>query len=89
MLSETTESYDRGLKFEHYRSIPALRYYLLLSQERLHVELFHWEQQGVWSFRETGGETGAIELKERGVSLPLAELYGNVDFRPDREEPVK
>jgi len=89
VLSETTESYDRGLKFEHYRSIPALRYYLLLSQERLHVELFHWEQQDVWSFRETGGETGAIELTQWGVSLPLEELYRNVDFRPDRDKPEK
>ena len=40
VLSDSTESYDRGLKFEHYRAIPSLRHYLLLSQRRLHAELY-------------------------------------------------
>ncbi|MDX1654593.1 MAG: Uma2 family endonuclease, partial [Candidatus Competibacteraceae bacterium] len=34
VLSRSTESYDRGAKFEHYRRIPELQEYLLIDQEK-------------------------------------------------------
>ena len=80
VLSESTEAYDRGLKFEHYRSISSLRYYLLLSQERFHGELFHREAPDLWSFREAIGESASIVLEEWNITLPLAELYRKVEF---------
>lgn len=80
VLSETTEAYDRGLKFEQYRSIEALRYYLLLSQERPHAELYHREAPDLWSFREATGESAGLVLAEWDIVLPLSELYRNVDF---------
>jgi Uma2 family endonuclease len=43
VLSAATESYDRGLKFEHYRSIAGLKYYLLIAQDRVHIELYERE----------------------------------------------
>ncbi len=80
VLSESTESYDRGLKFEHYRRIETLRYYLLLSQERAHAELFHREAPDVWSLREATGEFSSIRLADWEIPLSLAELYRNVDL---------
>src|SRR5207244_42555 len=38
VLSPTTEAYDRGKKFENYRSIPAFMHYLLVAQDRALVE---------------------------------------------------
>ena len=40
VLSPSTEAYDRGLKFAHYRQIESLDPYLLLSQDRMQAELF-------------------------------------------------
>ena len=40
VLSESTEAYDRGKKFSHYRQIPSLREYLLVSQEEPKIERF-------------------------------------------------
>ena len=40
VLSDSTEAYDRGKKTEFYRTIPSLREYLLIAQDRLHVEHF-------------------------------------------------
>ncbi len=40
VLSDSTESYDRNKKFEHYRSIAALKYYVLVDQTCRHVELY-------------------------------------------------
>ena len=86
VLSESTESYDRGLKFEHYRTIPELSYYLLIDQTRPHAELF--TRQGsapVWTLTETTGLDGLVELSPWGIELALAELYRDVDLNPKPE----
>ena len=80
VLSDSTESYDRGLKFEHYRAIPNLRHYLLLSQRRLHAELYTRTDPASWRFQETSGDAGGVVLDTWGVELPLAELYRNVEL---------
>ena len=80
VLSDSTESYDRGLKFEHYRAIPNLRHYLLLSQRRLHAELYTRTDPASWRFQETSGDAGAVVLDAWGVELPLDELYRNVEL---------
>ena len=80
VLSDSTESYDRGLKFEHYRAIPDLRHYLLLSQRRLHAELYSRTDPAIWRFQEASGELGVVDLDAWGVKLPLVELYRNVEL---------
>ncbi|GAB6042103.1 Uma2 family endonuclease [Endothiovibrio diazotrophicus] len=80
VLSESTESYDRGLKFEHYRAIESLEYYLLLAQDRLHAELFQRHGPDRWLLTEASGEAGVIRLERWGIDLPLSELYRQVEF---------
>lgn len=80
VLSGSTESYDRGLKFEQYRAIAELRHYLLLNQDRAHAELFSRRDDGAWELREATGMDTAIQLTDMDVVLPLAEIYRNVDF---------
>src|SRR5690242_7276027 len=40
ILSPSTEAYDRGRKFGHYRKIETLRAYLLVASELIGAELF-------------------------------------------------
>jgi Uma2 family endonuclease len=40
VLSPSTEAYDRGRKFDHYKTIQSLREYLLISTDRVHVDLY-------------------------------------------------
>ena len=40
VLSPSTELWDRGKKFEHYRNIPSLREYVLISHDHVLVERF-------------------------------------------------
>lgn len=87
VLSPTTESYDRGRKFEHYRSLPSLRCYLLLNQDRPHAELFEREEDGAWRLYEAGGEEGIPVFKQEAFSLRLADLYRQVDFEAGSERP--
>src|ERR1017187_9721416 len=40
VLSPSTDAYDRGRKFEHYRSVESVSYFLWVSSERVSVELY-------------------------------------------------
>jgi len=83
VLSESTESYDRGLKFEHYRSIKNLQYYLLINQERPHVELYTRQDDKHWILSEYTDLEEFIELEQWQIKLPLHEIYYNIDFNQE------
>lgn len=82
VLSDSTEAYDRGKKFEHYRQIAALQEYLLVSQKEPRLEQFIRKPEGAWEFRETVGLDARLELPSLSVALPLAEVFANVEFIP-------
>ena len=73
VLSRSTESYDRGEKFAHYRRVPSLRHYLLVSQDRRRVDHFHL-RDGEWIFEEVSGASD-LRLAELNTTLPLDALY--------------
>ena len=80
VLSPTTESYDRGRKFESYRTIPSLEEYVLVSQDRPRVERFLRQPEGAWLFVEVAGLQEAISLPSLGCHLSLEALYEGVEF---------
>ncbi|MGZ8219523.1 Uma2 family endonuclease [Methylomagnum sp.] len=80
VLSPSTESWDRGGKFEHYRTIESLAYYLLIDQNRRHVELFERETGHAWRLTEYGEAEGGVPLPGLGVTLALDDIYAQVEF---------
>ena len=80
VLSPTTESYDRGKKFEHYRALGSLAEYLLVSQDEPRIERFLRQDGGVWLFVEVAGLDAALALPSIGCELRLAEVYRKVRF---------
>ncbi len=78
VLSPTTESYDRGKKFEHYRALDSLAEYLLVSQDELLVEQFVRQTGGTWLFTATAGREGVVQLPSIGCTLALSEVYDKV-----------
>jgi Uma2 family endonuclease len=82
VLSDSTEKYDRGKKFEHYRTIPSLREYVLISQDRAHVDRFSLNEQGQWVLSDATGLEAVVELSAVDCRLPLAEVYAKVEFEP-------
>lgn len=52
VLSDSTESYDRGKKFENYRTIPSLMHYVLVAQDRVLLERYARQPDGTWNLRE-------------------------------------
>ena len=82
VLSKSTKNYDRGEKFERYRSIATLREYLLIAQDRVHIEGHIRQNDGAWVLRETNSVGDTIDLASVGCRLPVAEIYFKVSFAP-------
>jgi Uma2 family endonuclease len=76
VLSESTESYDRGAKAAHYRRIPSLREYVLVAQHEPLVEVYRRNEQGRFElFEARPGEP--LELSSVGAALDVRALYEN------------
>jgi Uma2 family endonuclease len=74
VLSKSTERYDRGVKFEHYSSIPSLRHYVLVAQSAREMEVRSRGQDDIWTSRVFhDGETA--ELPMLGATLDVRALY--------------
>jgi Uma2 family endonuclease len=84
VLSDSSEAYDPGKKFEHYRQIPACREYLLVSQKEPRVEQFARQANGEWLLKEAVGLSAEIKMPSLGVFLRLAEVFAKVQFTPAR-----
>lgn len=78
VLSESTESDDRGDEWAHYQRIPALREYVLVSQKHARVEVFTRDatEPDLWHYRDHGPGARVV-LESLGVALDLDALYAN------------
>lgn len=76
VLSPSTEAYDRGQKFQHYRQIDSLKAYVLIASESERVEVFTRQDDSSWALRdwsEGTADVGGVDLK-----LSIEELYAGV-----------
>jgi Uma2 family endonuclease len=80
VLSPTTEAYDRGRKFEHYRSLESLKEYLLIASARVGAELFARQPSGQWLLTAATRPENAIELQSGACRIALADIYEKVEF---------
>ena len=87
VLSDSTAAYDRGRKFELYRSIDTLTHYLLIEQTRPYAELFFKNEQGLWVLQPLQAD-GLIPIARLGQPWPVASLFEDVDFTPATAPPV-
>ena len=84
VLSSSTEAYDRGDKFAHYRRLESLQDYLLVSQETARVE--HYVRQGEkWVLSEASALTDMVQLASIQCNLALEDIYDKVQFT-DRDK---
>lgn len=75
VLSPSTEGYDRGKKFAHYRTLDSLAEYLLVAQDEPRIEQYVRQPDGNWLLHEAGGLTGRIALAAVGCTLESAGVY--------------
>ena len=85
MLSDSTEKYDRGVKFGHYRQLPSVQEFLVLAQDRVSVERYQRQtagDPGSWLLTAVTDPAGTVDFESLGIAVPVAEIYAGVEFPP-------
>jgi len=83
VLSKSTEGYDRGKKFQHYRTIDTLMEYLLIAQDSYHVEHYVRQTDGQWLLSEATHLQDIVHLPTINCDLTLADVYDKVELAPE------
>ena len=77
VTSESTEADDRGDKFGHYRQIPTLQEYVIVSGRAPHVEVWRRNERGRWELADEGGPQSILHLGSIDVKLDVGSIYAN------------
>lgn len=80
ILSPSTERYDRGVKFRHYRLIETLRDYILVAQDRRHIEHYTRQEHGLWIFEESSAAEEQVAIQSIACSISIADAYEKVEL---------
>jgi Uma2 family endonuclease len=80
VLSDSTAAYDRNEKFENYRTIDALREYLLVSQREIRLEHFVRQTDDSWLYTDTKSADGVVRLPSIDCELKMIDVYDKVAF---------
>jgi Uma2 family endonuclease len=79
VLSDTTEAFDRGDKFNDYRNLESLQEYVLVSQTRKRIECFRRNAEGQWVLYPYS-ESDEMHLTSVDFRCAIADVYEDVDF---------
>jgi len=79
VLSPSTEPYDRGKKFQHYRTIPTLKEYILIAQDSIRIEHFA-RREDQWILTDAKSSDTVLALPSIECTLALSDVYEKVNF---------
>lgn len=79
VLSESTESFDRGDKFQAYQKIKYLQEYILISSDKRRIEQFYKDENGDWQTGKVVSE-GYLSLKTVPFELIIEDMYRKIQF---------
>src|SRR5471030_2854802 len=80
VLSPSTEAYDRGRKFEQYKSIESFQEYLLIASDRMHIDLITRQADGRWLIASASQPDDWLDLLSIGCRIKVANLYEKVNL---------
>ena len=84
VLSPSTERYDRGMKFQHYRTIDTLQDYILIAQDEQRIEHYSRQESGLWLLREVVGSDATLDIPSIQCVLLLEDVYEKVELPQER-----
>jgi Uma2 family endonuclease len=80
VLSDSTETYDRGDKFDNYKTLPSFKEYVLVAQNEPLVDVYYRENPDVneWQLTRFEGLNAQIELRSIGCILSMKDIYRRI-----------
>jgi Uma2 family endonuclease len=86
VLSPSTEAYDRGDKFAMYRLSPSLQDYVLVSADKVAIDIYTKDDRGKWDILNyRSGDL--VELASIDLTFPIEQIYEDIVF--EVEESIK
>ncbi len=93
ILSPESFQRDREDKFQGYLKMPSLQYYLIVSQNKVRVEVFGKMKDGPgWNFHYFESLEDVIQLDQLDIDIKVADIYEDVTLIPsldDKEDEIK
>ena len=85
----STEAYDRGQKFDKYKTLESFREYVLVSQQTPLVEVFYRNEtdSNWWQINACSDLESSVTFQSLGLEVRLADIYENIEFEEDIEMP--
>jgi Uma2 family endonuclease len=78
VLSESTEGFDRGRKFQAYQRLESLQEYMLISQNKPVVEQYVRQSEATWKYTAVIGMESSLSLPSIECTLNLSAVYDKV-----------
>lgn len=86
VLSDSTEAFDRGKKFELYRTLKTFQHYILISQKEIHLEYFFKNEKNNWELEEFKEMKDVLKIYGFDVEISLEEIYSKVTFENTNQD---
>ncbi len=86
VLSPSTADYDKGAKFEHYRTIDSLQEYVLVWQDKKRLARYTKQTDSTWILQDFIGDDVEIELKSIECLLTPEDIYNKVEFETENTQ---
>ena len=80
VLSKSTKDYDRGDKFNAYKTIPTFQEYILIDQTKIQIEQYSKTANKRWLYREYDEEDTALVFNSFQLEIPVPDIYEKVNF---------
>ncbi len=82
VLSESTEAYDRGEKFNYYSTLSAFREYVLIAQDKPLVEALYLQNpaENLWKRSVAEGLEATLTLYSIGCTIALRDIYKRIEW---------
>ncbi len=77
VLSPSTETTDKREKLVNYRTLESLQEYVLVSQDKIKVEVYRKDNQGNW-LMQTLGKDDELRLDSINLTLTMPQIYEDV-----------
>jgi Uma2 family endonuclease len=80
VLSKSTQQKDYREKLLAYQTISSLENYLIIAQDKCHIDLFYREKQGDWWIQTFKAMEDIITLSCPQCEISLTEIYNGIKF---------
>ncbi|MEB3309587.1 MAG: Uma2 family endonuclease [Snowella sp.] len=80
VLSDSTEAFDRGDKFNDYQSLDSLQEYVLIDSKKKRLEIYQRDSTNYWFYQSHTPLNPDIYFQSLDLRLNLTELYEDVEF---------